>query len=574
MKSLLKYFKGYIKECILGPLFKLLEASFELIIPLIVADLIDKGIGYGDNHYIIKMALLMIGFGLVGFVISITAQYYSAKAATAFSTKVRSALFSHIQTLSYTEIDNLGTAGLITRMTSDINQLQNGVNMTLRLFLRSPFVVLGATIMAFTINVKAALIFVITIVLLSIVVFGIMLITIPLYRKVQKGLDKVLGLTRDNLNGVRVIRAFALEDNEIKTFAGENDQYVKIQLLVGRISALLNPLTFAMVNLATAYLIYRGAVKVDTGILTVGQVVALVNYMSQILVELIKFANFIYLDIKALACADRIESVLLIKSSMKEGDKEEGDEGKKGQVVFDHVSLRYDKTQDEAIENISFTAGAGQLIGIIGGTGSGKTSLVNMIPRFYDASKGAVYVDGVDVKDYTYEGLRKRIGIVPQTSVLFAGTIRSNMKWGANDASDEDIYKALKIAQAAEFVKEAGGLDAPVSEGGKNFSGGQRQRLAIARSLVSCPEILILDDSCSALDFATDAALRQGLKEMDNSPTIFLIASRTSSIMKADLIIVLEDGRVDGMGKHEELLKNSSVYQEIYYSQNGGRDNE
>lgn len=567
MKQLLKYFKGYKKECVMGPLFKLLEASFELLVPLVVVQIIDVGIAHGDKAYIIKMCLIMVALGVIGLVCSLTAQYFSAKAAVGFATRVKKELFAHIQGLSYSEIDTIGTSTMITRMTSDVNQLQSGVNMTLRLFLRSPFIVFGAMIMAFTINVKAAMVFVVVIPLLSLVVYGIMLITIPMYRNVQNRLDQVLKGTRENLTGIRVIRAFAKEEDEIQKFNTSNEALAKMQNRVGGLSALMNPLTFAIVNLGTAWLVYRGALQVDTGIITQGEVVALVNYMSQILVELIKLANLIILITKALACAGRISSVFAVSSSMTEGTKTEG-LSKDGIVEFVGASLRYGNANEESIKNVTLKAEKGSVIGVIGGTGSGKTSLIQLIPRFYDATEGEVLVDGVNVKDYTYQALRDKIAVVPQKSVLFSGTIRSNMAWGKKDATDEEMMAALEVAQAREFVlKKEGGLDAEVSQGGKNFSGGQRQRLCIARAIVKKPEILILDDSASALDYATDAALRKSIRSMENPPTLFIVSQRTASIMHADQILVLDDGNVVGMGTHESLLESCEVYQEIYESQ-------
>lgn len=568
MKTLLKYFKGYKKECVLGPLFKLLEASFELIVPLVVANIIDKGIGNNDKEYIVKMSIVMLALGIVGLVCSLTAQYYSAKAAVGFAAKVRNALFKHIQSLSYTEIDSVGTSTLITRMVNDVNQLQNGVNMTLRLLLRSPFIVFGAMIMAFTIDTKAAIIFIFVIVALSVVICLITVITIPMQRKVQGKLDKVLGLTRDNLKGSRVIRAFALEENEQTNFKNANEDYVGYQLLTGRISALLNPVTFAIINVGLVVLIYKGAVRVDMGNLTQGQVVALANYMSQILVELLKFANFVGLDIKALASASRVESIFLLESSMVEGNNKEWPQTSEYSVEYKGVNLRYSKSKEDSLTNVSFAARKGDVIGIIGGTGSGKTSLVNLIPRFYDVSEGSVLVNGVDVREYSYEELRSHIGIVPQKAVLVSGTIRENLKWGNEAATEEELIKALKIAQAYDIVQaKADGMDEMITEGGKNLSGGQKQRLTIARALVKNPDILILDDSASALDYVTDAALRTSLKEMDNPPTTFIVSQRTSSIMHADNIIVLDDGLVAGQGTHNELLESCEVYREIYDSQ-------
>lgn len=574
MKSLFKYFKGYGKECVLGPLFKLLEASFELLIPLVVVQIIDVGIAKGDRTYIVKMCLIMVALGVIGLVCSLTAQFFSAKAAVGFSARVKQALFYHIQGLSYSEIDTIGTSTMITRMTSDINQLQSGVNLTLRLFLRSPFIVFGAMIMAFTINVRAAVVFVVVIPLLSVVVYGIMLLTIPMYRKVQNALDQVLSRTRANLTGVRVIRAFSKEEDEISRFEKANGELVGIQTAVGSISALMNPLTFAIINIGIIWLVYRGAVQVDRGIITQGEVVALVNYMSQILIELIKLANLIITVTKAAACAGRISGVLQMRSSMTEGVSDGGpvsdavDAADTAAVEFSDVSIRYRNASEESLQGISLKVPRGAVIGIIGGTGSGKTTLVNLIPRFYDVTKGTVRVEGVDVREYRYQALRDKIGIVPQKSVLFTGTIRSNMQWGKKDATDEEIMKALEIAQAKEFVlQKDGGLDAEVAQGGKNFSGGQRQRLAIARAIVKRPKILILDDSASALDYATDAALRKAIRGMEDPPTLFIVSQRTASMMHADRILVLEDGEAAGLGTHEELLRTCEVYKEIYDSQ-------
>ena len=566
MKKLLIYMKGYEKETVLAPLFKMLEALFELFVPLVMAAVIDVGIGGHDRTYVIRMCLVLIALGLIGLACSITAQYFAAKAATGFSTVLRRELFAHIQSLSYTEMDNLGTSTLITRMTSDINQVQSGVNLVLRLFLRSPFIVFGAMIMAFTVDVKAALIFVVAIPMLSVVVFGIMIWTMPLYRRVQSALDKVLGLTRENLTGVRVIRAFCLEEQEQRDFCDKNERLTDMQKFVGKISGLMNPLTYIIVNGAVVVLLYTGAVRVDLGIITTGAVVALVNYMNQILVELVKLANLIINITKSVACGNRIQSVLEIPSSMENGT--DTDLAKVDEVAFDHVGLTYAQAGTESLTDIDFTAKAGQTIGIIGGTGSGKSSLVNLIPRFYDATAGAVKINEKNVKDYDLETLRKMAGIVPQKAVLFKGTIEENLRWGKKDATEEELWEALETAQAADFVRErADGLQAKIEQGGKNLSGGQRQRLTIARALVGHPGILILDDSASALDFATDAALRKALREMKGSPVVFIVSQRTSSIRHADQIIVLDDGTVAGIGTHQELLENCSVYQEIHYSQ-------
>lgn len=570
MRKLLVYLKDYKKESALAPLFKMLEAAFELFVPLVVAAIIDKGITTGDSGYVLRMGLILISLGIVGLVCSITAQYFAAKAAVGFSTKLKHALFGHIQSLSFTEIDTLGTSTMITRMTSDTNQVQNGVNMVLRLFLRSPFIVFGAMIMAFTIDVKAAMIFVVTIPLLSIVVFGIMILTMPMYRKVQANLDRVLGSTRENLTGARVIRAFNKEQEETEHFEKENAALADMQLFVGKISALTNPVTYIIINAATIILLYTGAVRVDEGSITQGEVVALVNYMSQILIELVKLANLIITVTKALACANRIESVFEMQSSMEwkkapeSNGKAEGDLS----VEFDHVSLTYAGAGAESLTDIDFRAKRGQTIGIIGGTGSGKSSLVNMIPRFYDATKGEVRVDGRNVKDYSMEELREKIGVVLQKAVLFQGTIRENLLWGKGDATEEELWQAVETAQAREFVEQKEGkLDAPVAQEGRNLSGGQRQRLTIARALVGHPDILILDDSASALDYATDAALRKAIKELEGEMTVFIVSQRASSIRYADQIIVLDDGCMVGIGTHEELLQSCEVYQEIYYSQ-------
>lgn len=568
MKRLLKYLKDYKLECFLGPLFKLLEATFELIIPLVVKRIVDVGIPGHDMAYIGKMVGLMLLFAVVGLVCALSAQYFSAKAAVNFAAGVKKDVFSHLLSLSYSEIDTLGTSTMITRLTSDIASVQGGVNMFLRLFLRSPFVVFGAVIMAFTIDFKAALIFVAAVILLSIVVYGIMALTAPKYRSIQGRLDKVMLSARSNLNGVRVIRAFGTEKREFDEFSEKNDSLTSLQIITGRISALMNPFTFVIINAALIYLLWTGGVAVDTGRLTQGDVVALVNYMGQILVELVKLANLIVQLSRALACADRIADVLDMEPSMKEGDKNVPAAEKSCSVEFKDVSVRYAGASEEAIRDISFKVPSGSTVGIIGGTGSGKTSLVNLIPRFYDTADGSVLIDGTDVKDYTYASLRSRIAVVPQKSVLFTGTIKDNLLFGREDASDEEIIKALKDAQAYDFVMDKdGGLDAEVSQGGSNFSGGQRQRLCIARALIKHPGILIMDDSTSALDFATDAALRKAIKEMDDAPTLFIVSQRTASIMHADIIVVLDEGSAVGMGTHEELLETCSVYREIYESQ-------
>lgn len=583
MKKLLCYLKGYEKETVLAPLFKMLEALLELFVPLVMAAVIDTGIAHRDSLYIVKMCLLLVALGAVGLACSVTAQFFAAKAATGFSTKLRHELFSHIQGLSYTEMDKIGTATLIARMTSDVNQVQNGVNMFLRLFLRSPFIVFGAMVMAFTVDVKAAFVFVVTIPLLSVVVFGIILWTLPLYRKVQGRLDRVLGLTRENLSGARVIRAFNKEEDEKRRYREENDALAGLQKFVGGISGLMNPLTCVIINGAVIALLYTGAFRVDSGVLTQGEVIALVNYMSQILVELVKMANLTVTLTKAAACGNRVQDVLETKSSMEflpeTGMQAQGCTGKaldgravvtdaETAVEFKHVSLTYAGAGSEALTDISFSVKKGETMGIIGGTGSGKTSIVNLIPRFYDATKGGVFVDGRNVKGYTKDALREKVGIVPQKAALFAGTIAENLRWGKKEASGEELWRALEISQAKEFVeKKEGGLNADVLQGGKNLSGGQRQRLTIARALVRRPEILILDDSASALDFATDAALRRALRTMDGAPAVFIVSQRTSSIRYADKILVLEDGHMAGLGTHEELLKTCPVYQEIHYSQ-------
>ena len=577
MKTLLAYLKGYKKESILAPLFKMLEASFELFVPLVMAAIIDVGIANKDKPYIVKMCFVLIALGIIGLVCSITAQYFAAKAATGVGTGIRHGLFEHIQKFTFTEMDQLGTSTLITRMTSDINQIQSGVNLVLRLFLRSPFIVFGAMIMAFTVDVKAALVFVVTIPLLSLIVFGIMLVTMPMYKKVQADLDQVLLATRENLTGARVIRAFNKEEDETKRFENANQILTDAQKYVGRISGMMNPLTYIIVNGAIIALIYVGAVRVDVGDLTQGQVVALINYMSQILVELVKLANLIISVTKAAACLNRVESVLAVKPDMNEGDvrwesnsSEEGLElkNKVPVVEFSHVSLTYKGTSDTSLSNINFCAEKGQTIGIIGGTGSGKSSLVNLIPRFYDATEGTVKINGRDIKEYQTENLREHIGVVLQKAVLFKGSIADNLRWGKEDATEQDMYDALDISQAREFVDtKQGGLEFQIEQGGRNLSGGQKQRMTIARALVRKPEILILDDSASALDFATDAALRKSIKEMKNQPTVFIVSQRAASIQYADQIIVLDDGEMAGIGTHEELLKDCPIYQEIYYSQ-------
>ncbi len=604
MKELLKYIKDYKKECVLGPLFKLLEACFDLTVPIVMAKIIDEGIAKSDSHFILVYGGVLILLAAVGLLSSITAQYFAAKAAVGFATNLRHGLFKHIESLSFTEMDTVGISTLITRMTSDINQMQSGVNMALRLFLRSPFIVFGAAVMAFTVDVKAAIVFAVVIPILAVVVLGIMAVSMPLYRKVQAGLDGILGRTRQNLTGVRVIRAFDKEEAEKEDFNNENQILTNLQLLVGKISALTNPVTYIFLNVALVVLLYVGAIRVDGGLLTQGKVIALVNYMSQILVELIKLANTIVLSTKAVACGNRIQSVFDMKpsimddfvsddeefGSMKKSDNAEsskltdeenvlGSEKelinksadsilKGAEVVFENVDLTYKGAGDKSLENISFTAPAGSTIGIIGGTGSGKSSLVNLIPRFYDATAGKVLIDGKNVKDYKVLEVRNLVGIVMQKAVLFKGSIRENMKWGNNKATDEEINFALENAQAAEIVAgKEGGLDYMIEQNGRNLSGGQKQRFTIARALVRRPKVLILDDSASALDFATDAKLRKSLKQLGYEPTTFIVSQRTSSIKHADMILVLDDGKVVGKGTHDELLENCEVYHEIYMSQ-------
>lgn len=600
MKELSKYIKDYKKECVLGPLFKLLEACFDLTVPIVMAKIIDDGIAKNDSHFILVYGGVLILLAAVGLLSSITAQYFAAKAAVGFATNLRHGLFKHIESLSFTEMDTVGISTLITRMTSDINQMQSGVNLALRLFLRSPFIVFGAAVMAFTVDVKAAVVFAVVIPFLAIVVLGIMVISMPLYRKVQAGLDKILGRTRQNLTGVRVIRAFDKEEAEKVDFNNENQTLTNMQLLVGKIAALTNPMTYILLNAALVVLLYVGAIRVDGGRLTQGMVIALVNYMSQILVELIKLANTIVVSTKAVACGKRIQSVFEMKPSITDdaqtGEIEDGlrdaenvQTGETGnslkdtenapvsehendfqgaEVVFDNVDLTYKGAGDKSLSNISFTAPAGATIGIIGGTGSGKSSLVNLIPRFYDATSGSVNIDGKNVKDYKVREVRNLVGIVMQKAVLFKGSIRDNMKWGNDRASDEEINFALENAQAAEVVAgKEGGLDYMLEQNGRNLSGGQKQRFTIARALVRKPKVLILDDSASALDFATDAKLRKSLKQLGYRPTTFIVSQRTSSIQHADMILVLDDGKIVGKGTHDELLKTCEVYNEIYMSQ-------
>ncbi len=569
MKALLIYLRNYKKETVLAPLFKLLEASFELFVPLVMAAVIDTGIAHGDKSYVLRMCLLLAALGVIGLICSITAQYFSAKAATGFATELRQALFSHIQQFSYSRMDTIGASTLITRMTSDVNQVQSGVNLVLRLFLRSPFIVVGAMVMAFTVDVKGALVFVVTIPLLSIVVFGIMLITMPLYKKVQTNLDQVLLTTRENLTGARVIRAFNKEEAEKERFRSCNQALTDAQKYAGRISGLMNPLTYVIVNGGLVVLIYVGAVRVDTGVLLQGEVVALINYMSQILVELVKLANLIITVTKAIACGNRIQSVFEEESGMPEGSvSREEDIDAEASVEFEHVCMRYEGAGADSLSDISFLAKKGQTIGIIGGTGSGKSSVVNLIPRFYDVSSGEIRINGRNIKDYKIDFLRKRIGIVPQKAVLFKGTIAENLRWGNEAAADEELNAAIATAQAKEFVDEKDGrLNFQIQQNGKNLSGGQKQRLTIARALVRKPQILILDDSASALDFATDARLRAAIRRMEGEPIVFIVSQRASSVLYADQILVLDDGEMAGLGAHEELLENCEIYREIYYSQ-------
>lgn len=573
MKQLMMYLKDYKKESILAPLFKLLEAFFELLVPLVMANIIDYGISNRNMGYIGKMGLLLLLLGVVGLASSITAQFFAAKAAVGFSTQLRQALFDHIEDLSFTDIDKAGTSTMITRMTSDVNQVQSGINMTLRLFLRSPIIVFGAMIMAFTIDVKCALIFVVAIPLLSVVVFGIILSTIPMYKKVQSKLDQVLGITRENLTGVRVIRAFHQEAKESDRFRENNEALSAMQIFVGKISACMNPVTYIIVNGAIIALIYTGAVQVNIGNLSQGEVVAIINYMNQILVELVKLANLIVTMTKALACAERVASVFDIGADaayVGAQDQKLADKVDKSAPFLDfkHVSLTYQGAGAPTLQDMNFTVNRGDTVGIIGGTGSGKTSLVNLIPGFYPATEGEILLEGRDIRTMSYEELRGRIGVVPQKAVLFKGTIRSNLQWGKPDATEEEMWKALELAQASEVVDgKPGKLDATVAQNGKNFSGGQRQRLTIARALVRNPEILILDDSASALDYATDAKLRAAIRTLEDKTTTFIVSQRASTIRHADKIIVLDDGEIAGMGTHDELLKDCTVYQEIYYSQ-------
>lgn len=572
MLKLLKYLKHYIAQSVLAPLFKLLEACFELFVPMVVAAIVDNGIKGGAGvSYVVYACLILVALGIVGLISAVSAQYFAAKAAVGFSKELRHDLFKKMQSLSYSDIDGLGTGKMITRMTSDVNQVQNGVNMVLRLFMRSPFIVFGAMVMAFVINTAAGGIFAVSIAVLCAVVFTIMLVSIPLYKKVQNNLDKVTVSARETLTGARVIRAFCKEEDEIEKYNAKNDFLTKSQLFVGKISALMNPLTYAVINAAIIILLYLGALKVDGGALTQGQVIALYNYMSQILVELIKLANLIITVTKSFACAGRINEILEMQPALKHVTAEGGSAeniSAEPFIKFENVCVNYGNAAVDALENITFDVNRGETVGVIGGTGAGKTTLVNLLPHFYDARSGAVYIGGKNVNTYNDEDLRDRCGIVPQRAVLFEGTIRENMQWGKNDATDGEIYAAIETAQAADVIKsKEKGLDEIVEQGGKNFSGGQRQRLTIARALVRKPEILILDDSASALDYATDAALRQSLKKLDYSPTVFIISQRTSSIRHADKIIVLDGGKIVGFGTHDELLKNNEIYSEIHYSQ-------
>lgn len=567
MKKLLVHMSGYWRESILGPLFKLLEAIFELFVPLVIASIIDRGIGGGDRRYVLLMCLILVVLGIVGLFSAVTAQYFAAKAAVGFAQKVRGILFRHVQSLSYSEIDTLGTSTIITRLTNDVNQVQNGVNWFLRLVLRSPFVVFGAMVMAFTIDARSALIFVVVIPVLFVVTLSIMLTCLPLYKKIQGRLDKVLGLIKENLSGVRVIRAFRLEERETAEFNSRNEALTQLQKYAGRISAFLNPATFVVINVAMICLIWSGAVRVDTGVLSQGQVVALYNLMSQILVELVKMAGLIITMTKAVACGNRVQDVLEMQSSQVWPEGSPKAVAAENAVEFRNVDLRYNGDAGNALSRISFAAKPGQTIGVIGGTGSGKSSLVNMIPRFYDAYGGAVLLNGVNVRDYPMRDLRQKVGVVPQKAVLFAGTLRENLRWGNPGATDEELYEALNIAQARDVAQAKGGLDFMIEQGGKNLSGGQRQRFTIARAVVRKPEILILDDSSSALDFATDAALRKAIREMGGQTTVFIVSQRASSVQYADCILVLDDGEIAGIGTAEELLATCGVYQEIHASQ-------
>ncbi|MDO5324300.1 MAG: ABC transporter ATP-binding protein [Clostridia bacterium] len=568
MKKVLSYLRDYRKESILGPLFKLLEACFELIVPFVIAAIVDKGIPGGDAGYILRMGAVLVLLGLIGLASSVTAQYFAAKAAVGLATKLRHAVFAHIQRLGFADLDRIGTSTLITRMTSDINQVQSGVNLALRLFLRSPFIVFGAMIMAFTIDVCCALVFAVAIPVLAVIVFGIMLITMPLYKRTQAQLDGVLLLTRENLSGTRVLRAFGREDDEIAEFDRQHAGLTRLQSLSGKISSLMNPLTYIAINFALIVLLNTGAVRVNAGALTQGQIVALVNYIGQILVELIKLANLIITVSKAAACANRVSAVLSVRPGMASPrDAETPEAADLGSVEFDHVSLRYAEGASDALTDIHFSARRGQMIGVIGGTGSGKSSLVNLIPRFYDATQGCVRVDGLDVRRYRLEELRGRIGVVPQKALLFKGSIRENLLWGNPNADDDTILEAVRAAQAEDVLAAKGGLDGMLEQNGRNLSGGQRQRLTIARALVRRPEILILDDSASALDFATDARLRMAIRKLPYHPTVFIVSQRSNSVRYADSIVVLDDGQVAGIGSHDELLRTCGVYREIYESQ-------
>ena len=565
MKDLIKYLRHYIKESILAPLFKMLEASFELFVPLVMAAIIDTGIKNSDKPYIFKMGMVLVGLAIVGFISALTAQYFAAKAAVGFGKELRGDLYRHINTLSYSEIDKIGTSTLITRLTADVNQMQTAVNLFLRLFLRSPFIVIGAVVMAFTVDPKTAIIFAVSIPLLAVVVFGIMFYSVPIYKKVQNRLDSVMRMTRENLSGVRVIRAFNHEQREIEDFDKCSEELKDMQLYGGKISAYLNPITYVIVNLSIVLIIYVGGLRVDTGRLTQGEVISLINYMSQVLVELIKLSNLIINLTKSVACGNRINDVFKIKPSINDGSgiKTENDTA----VEFDHVSATYAGSNEKSLDSLTLNVPRGSTVGIIGATGSGKTTLINLIPRFYDVSGGSLKVNGTDVRNYNVDELRKLVGVVPQKAALVSGTVRDNMKWGKPDATDEEINAALKTAQALDFVDEKDGLDSKILQGGKNLSGGQIQRLTIARALVRKPEILILDDSSSALDFATDAALRRAIKSDTDNMTVFIVSQRFSTIKNADMIIVLDDGRVCGIGKHDELFESCEEYRDICESQ-------
>lgn len=565
MKDLIKYLRHYIKESILAPLFKMLEASFELFVPLVMAAIIDTGIKNSDKPYIFKMGMVLVGLAIVGFISALTAQYFAAKAAVGFGKELRGDLYRHINTLSYSEIDKIGTSTLITRLTADVNQMQTAVNLFLRLFLRSPFIVIGAVVMAFTVDPKTAIIFAVSIPLLAVVVFGIMFYSVPIYKKVQNRLDSVMRMTRENLSGVRVIRAFNHEQREIEDFDKCSEELKDMQLYGGKISAYLNPITYVIVNLSIVLIIYVGGLRVDTGRLTQGEVISLINYMSQVLVELIKLSNLIINLTKSVACGNRINDVFKIKPSINDGSgiKTENDTA----VEFDHVSATYAGSNEKSLDSLTLNVPRGSTVGIIGATGSGKTTLINLIPRFYDVSGGSLKVNGTDVRNYNVDELRKLVGVVPQKAALVSGTVRDNMKWGKPDATDEEINAALKTAQALDFVDEKDGLDSKILQGGKNLSGGQIQRLTIARALVRKPEILILDDSSSALDFATDAALRHAIKSDTDNMTVFIVSQRFSTIKNADMIIVLDDGRVCGIGKHDELFESCEEYRDICESQ-------